>query len=172
MDIDASSLVSVKVRNLSSVNLVLNNGEKLHSWIDYEASSKRLEIRLSQSSSTRPNDPLLSYSVDLSKLWNDEEVFVGLSSSNGNSSQTCFIYLWSFKLRQVPNWMHSQPLDPKAIVKNTKPLTTAHKSSNCLWKVLAVFIFGGACGALTASCVLYLWTIVGDRRPVVFDNRG
>ncbi|XWS59909.1 hypothetical protein CRYUN_Cryun08bG0162300 [Craigia yunnanensis] len=170
--IDVGSLVSVKVRNLSCVNLVLNNGEKLHSWIDYEASSKRLEIRLSQSSSTRPDDPLLSYSVDLSKLWNDEEVFVGLSSSNGNSSQTCFIYLWSFKLRQVPNWMHSQPLDPKAIAKNTKPLTTAHKSSNCLWKVLAVFIFGGACGALTASCVLYLWTIVGDRRPVVPEECG
>ncbi|XWS74434.1 hypothetical protein CRYUN_Cryun02cG0215800 [Craigia yunnanensis] len=84
--------------------------------------------------------------------------------------ETCFIYLWRFKLRQVPNWMHAQPLDPKAIAKNTKPLTTAHKSSNCLWKVLSVFIFGGACGASTASCVLYLWTIVGDRRPVVFDN--
>ena len=170
--IDVGSLVSVKVRNLSSVNLVLNNGEKIHSWIDYEASSKRLEIRLSQSSSTRPDGPLLSYSIDLSKLWNDEEVLVGLSSSNGNSSQTCFIYLWSFKLRQVPNWMHYQRLDPKAIAKNTKPLTTAHKSSNCLWKVLAVFIFDGACGALTASCVLYLWTIVGDRHPVVFDNKG
>ncbi|XWS28649.1 hypothetical protein CRYUN_Cryun25bG0089100 [Craigia yunnanensis] len=82
--IDMGSLVSVKVRNLSFVNLVLNNGEKLHSWIDYEASSKSLEIRWSQSNSTRPNDQLLSYSVNLSKLWNDEEVFVGLSSSNGN----------------------------------------------------------------------------------------
>ncbi|XVF76749.1 hypothetical protein PTKIN_Ptkin13bG0291500 [Pterospermum kingtungense] len=167
LGIDVGSLVSVKVRNLSSVNLLLNNGEKLHSWIDYEASSKRLEIRLSQSSSTRPDDPLLSYSTDLSKLWNDEEVFVGLSSSNGNSSQTCFIHSWSFKPRQVPNWMHSQPLDPEAIAKNPKPLTTAHKSSNCFWRLLAVFFFGGACGALTASCVLYLWTILGDRRPVV-----
>ncbi|XWS43804.1 hypothetical protein CRYUN_Cryun16bG0135600 [Craigia yunnanensis] len=170
--IDVGSLVSVKVRNLSSVNLVLNNGEKIHSWIDYEASSKRLEVRLSQSSSTRPDDPLLSYSIDLSKLWNDKEVLVGLSSSNGNSSQTCFICLWSFKLRQVPNWMHSQPVDPKAIAKNTKPLTTAQKSSDCFWKVLAVFIFGGACGALTASCVLYLWTILGDRRPVAPEEYG
>ncbi|XVF08222.1 hypothetical protein REPUB_Repub06bG0207800 [Reevesia pubescens] len=165
--IDVGSLASVKVRNLSSVNLVLNNEEKLHSWIDYEATSKRLEIRLSQSSSTRPNDPLLSYSIDLSKLWNDEVVFLGLSSSNGNSSQTCFIHSWSFKLRQVPNWMHSQPLDPEAISKNPKPLTAVHKSGNCFWKMLAVFIFGGACGALTASCLLYLWTILGDRRPVV-----
>lgn len=164
--IDVGSLVSVKVRNLSSVNLVLNNGEKLHSWIDYEATSKRLEIRLSESSSTRPNEPWLSHSIDLATLWKDEEVFVGLSSSNGNSSQTCFIHLWSFKLRQVPNWMHSQPLDPEAISKNPKPSTTAHKSSNCLWKVLAVFIFGCACGVLTASCLLHLWTTLGARRPV------
>ncbi|KAL1153634.1 hypothetical protein V6Z11_A09G188700 [Gossypium hirsutum] len=164
--IDVGSLVSVKVRNLSSVNLVLNNGEKLHSWIDYEATSKRLEIRLSESSSTRPNEPWLSHSIDLATLWKDEEVFVGLSSSNGNSSQTCFIHLWSFKLRQVPNWMHSQPLDPEAISKNPEPSTTAHKSSNCLWKVLAMFIFGCACGVLTASCLLHLWTTLGARRPV------
>ncbi|XWS67176.1 hypothetical protein CRYUN_Cryun05aG0264700 [Craigia yunnanensis] len=170
--IDVGSLASVKARNLSSVKLVLNNGEKLHSWIDYEASSKRLEIRLSQSSSTRPDNPLLSYSIDFSELWNDEEVFVGLSSSNGNSSQTCFIHLWSFKLRQVPNWMHSQPLDPEAIAKNPKPLTTKHKSSNCFWRVLAVFIFGGACGALTASCLLYLCSILGDRRPVAPEESG
>ncbi|XWS55582.1 hypothetical protein CRYUN_Cryun09bG0013000 [Craigia yunnanensis] len=170
--IDVGSLASVKMRNLSSVNLVLNNGEKVHSWIDYEASSKRLEIRLTQSSSTRPDDPLLSYSIDLSKLWNDEEVFLGLSSSNGNTLQTCFIHLWSFKLRQVPNWMHSQPLDPEAIAKKPKPLTTAHKRSNCFWRVLAVFIFGGACGALTASCLLYLWTILGYRRPVAPEECG
>ncbi|XP_022767637.1 L-type lectin-domain containing receptor kinase VIII.2-like [Durio zibethinus] len=169
--IDVGSLASVKVRNLSSVNLVLNNGEKLHSWIDYEASSKRLEIRLSQSSSTRPDDPLLSHSIDLSKLWNEEEVLVGLSSSSRNSSQTCFIHSWSFKLRPVPNWMHSQPLDPEAIA-NPKPLTTAHKSSSCFWKVLVVFIFGGACGALTASCLLYLWTILGDRSPVAPEECG
>ncbi|KAB2066594.1 hypothetical protein ES319_A09G172100v1 [Gossypium barbadense] len=109
---------------------------------------------------------LVEDSIDLATLWKDEEVFVGLSSSNGNSSQTCFIHLWSFKLRQVPNWMHSQPLDPEAISKNPEPSTTAHKSSNCLWKVLAMFIFGCACGVLTASCLLHLWTTLGARRLV------
>ncbi|KAE8689744.1 heme-binding-like protein [Hibiscus syriacus] len=163
--IDVGSLVSGKVRNLSSLSLVLNNVQKLHSWIDYEATSKRLEIRLSQSR-TRPNDPLLSHSIDLSKLWNYEEVFMGLSSSNGNSSQTSFIHLWSFKLRQVPNWMHSQPLDPEAISNNPKPLTTAHKSSDCFRKVLAMFILGCACGVFTASCLLYLRTTLGGQCPV------
>ncbi|KAK8617233.1 hypothetical protein V6N13_080151 [Hibiscus sabdariffa] len=165
-------LASVKARNSSSPNLVLNNGEILRCWIDYEATSKRLEIRLSQTSSSRPDDPLLSYSIDLSKLWNDEEVFVGLSSSSGNYSQTCFIHSWSFELRQVPNWMHSQPLDPEAIAKNPKPLPAAPKSNKCFWKVLVVFIFGGACGALTASCVLHLCNVFRDRLPVVPEKRG
>ncbi|KAE8727290.1 heme-binding-like protein [Hibiscus syriacus] len=164
--IDVGSLVSVKVRNLSSVNVVLNHGEKLHFWIDYEATSNRLEIRLSQSS-TRPNGPLFSHSIDLSKLWNDEEVFVGLSSSNGNSKQTSFIHSWSFKLRQVPNWMHSQPLDPEAISNNSKLLTTSHKRSSCFWEVVAMFIFGCVCGMSTASCLVYLRTVLGGRRPVV-----
>ncbi|KAE8720566.1 heme-binding-like protein [Hibiscus syriacus] len=170
--IDVGSLASVKARNLSSLNLELNNGEKLHCWIDYEATSKRFEIRLSQSSSSRPNDPLLTYSINLSKLWNGE-VFVGLSSANGNSSQTCFIHSWSFKLRQVPNWMHSQPLDPKAAVaKKPEPLTAKTKSSRCFWKVFVVFVFGGACGALMASCVMYAWNVFGDRRPVVPEECG
>lgn len=166
--IDVFSLVSVKVSNVSSHNIVLNSDKKLNSWIDYEASSKRLEVRLSYLDSAKPVDPLLSYPIDLSKLWNDEEVFVGLSSSNRNSSQICYLYSWSFKLRHVPHWMHSQPLDPKTFVKNLKtPPQPPTTQTDCLLKVLGALIFGTACGALGASIVLYLWTIFANRRPVV-----
>ncbi|KAK1425828.1 hypothetical protein QVD17_21189 [Tagetes erecta] len=43
--IDLSSFVSLKVKNLSSLNLGLNSGEKLQAWIDYELNSRRLEVR-------------------------------------------------------------------------------------------------------------------------------
>ncbi|GLT89485.1 hypothetical protein SLE2022_074640 [Rubroshorea leprosula] len=165
--IDISSLESVKVRNLSAINMVLNNGEKLHSWIDYEASSRRLEIRLSHSGDRKPADPLLSYSIDLTGMWDEEEVFVGLSSSNGNSSQTCSIYSWSFKLRNVPQWMHSEPVDLKALTKDPKPVLVNHKKSHCLLRVLGALIFGTVFGALAASCVMYLRKIFGNKRPVV-----
>ncbi|GAV65482.1 Lectin_legB domain-containing protein [Cephalotus follicularis] len=164
--IDMGSLVSVKVSNLSSVNLVLNNGEKLQSWIDYEASSKRLEVRLSQFGDTKPIDPLLSYSIDLSKLWNDEGVFVCLSSSNRNSSQTCFAYSWSFKVRSVPHWMHSEPLNPEVFVENKKSVVQ-QKRSDCFLRVLTALLFGTACGALGAFTVMYLCTIFASRRPIV-----
>ncbi|KAJ4834741.1 hypothetical protein Tsubulata_012574 [Turnera subulata] len=164
--IDVGGFVSVRMRNISSLNMVLNSGKVLHSWIDYEAGSKRLEVRLSQSGETKPVDPLLSHPIDLSKVWYDEGVFVGLSSSNGNSSQACYLHSWSFQLRHIPHWMHSQPLNPQAFAINVKPVV-AHKRSGCLLRMLAAMVFGAACGALGALAVLYLWTIFGNRRPVV-----
>ncbi|CAK7333591.1 unnamed protein product [Dovyalis caffra] len=167
--IDVGGFVSVKVRNVSSNNIVLNSGKRLHSWIDYEAGSKRFDVRLSQSGDIKPIDPLVSHPIDLSKMWNDEKVLIGLSSSNGNSSQTCFLHSWSFKARRVPHWMHSQPLDPQAFAKHVKPVVV-QKKSDCILKMLAAMIFGTACGALGAFMVLYLWTIFGNRRPVVPED--
>ncbi|KAF2288577.1 hypothetical protein GH714_008719 [Hevea brasiliensis] len=164
--INVGGLVSVEVKNASSANVVLNDGKRLSSWIDYEASSKRLEVRLSRFGDIKPIDPLLSFLIDLPKLWKDEKIFIGLSSSNGNSSQACFIYSWSFELRIVPQWMHSEPLDPQAFAKTVKPVVI-HKRSACFLRVLAAMIFGTACGALGAFIVLYLWTIFGNRRLVV-----
>ncbi|PON82067.1 Legume lectin domain containing protein [Trema orientale] len=42
--VDVGSFVSVAIVNVSSMDLVLNSGEKLKSWIDYDSSSKRLEV--------------------------------------------------------------------------------------------------------------------------------
>ncbi|CAK9133928.1 unnamed protein product [Ilex paraguariensis] len=164
--LDVDSFVSAKVSNVSPLNLVLNSGEKLQAWIDYEVGSRRFEVRLNKLGELRPVDPLLSYPIDLSRMWKEDEVFVGLSSSSGNSSQKCNVYSWSFKLRQVPHWMHSQPLDPKAFVDKTKA-ATLDKRSDCVLRVLAALIFGTGCGALGASVVLYMWTVFGKRRPVV-----
>ncbi|EEF34513.1 L-type lectin-domain containing receptor kinase VIII.2 [Ricinus communis] len=164
--VNVGGFVSAKVKNASSVNIVLNNGKRLSSWIDYEAGSRRLEVRLSKFGNIKPMDPLLSYPIDLSKLWKDEKFYIGLSSSNRNSSQACLIYSWSFEQRHVPQWMHSQPLDPQAFAKDVKPGVIT-KQGNCFLRVLATMIFGTACGALGAFSVLYLWTIFGNRRPVV-----
>ncbi|KAA8518982.1 hypothetical protein F0562_016244 [Nyssa sinensis] len=71
--IDLSSLVSVKASKVSSINLVLNSGEKLQAWIDYEVGSKRLEVRLTKFGEIRPVDPLLLYPIDLSQMWMEEE---------------------------------------------------------------------------------------------------
>ncbi|KAK6943565.1 Legume lectin domain [Dillenia turbinata] len=170
--IDVDSVVSKKTSNVSDVYLVLSSGQILHSWIDYDASSKRLEVRLSKLADSRPIDPLLVYyPIDLGKMWNNDQVYVGLSSSSGNSTQTSFVYSWSFKLWRVPTWMHSEPLDPNAFAERTdSPLVTEHKRSACVLRVLAALIFGTGCGALGALIVLVLWTMLGNRRPVVPED--
>ncbi|CBI30447.3 unnamed protein product, partial [Vitis vinifera] len=156
----------ITVSNVSSIDLVLNNGERLNCWIDYEAGSKRLEVRLSKFGDIRPVSPFISHPIDLSEMWNEDEVYVGFSSSSGNSSQTCVVYSWSFNTRPVPHWMHSQPLDPKTLKEDMRP-QTVHEKRACLLRVLAALIFGTGCGALGAFIALFLCTIFGNRRPVV-----
>lgn len=149
------------MRNLSSATLVLNTGV-MNCWVDYEASSKRLEIRLSKSGESKPIYPTLSYKIDLSSVWSSEEAFMMLSSSNGNSTQACSIHSWNSKLLTFPNWMHSEPLNPES---QHKPLVVK-KEEDCFVRVVAALICGTVGGALAASCVLYLWTVFGSRRPV------
>lgn len=57
--IDVSSFVSLKAVNLSSVGLGLESGDRLQVWIDYQAGSRRLEVRMSKFGENRPVDPLL-----------------------------------------------------------------------------------------------------------------
>ncbi|TKY63397.1 L-type lectin-domain containing receptor kinase I.7 [Spatholobus suberectus] len=156
---NVGSSVVAKISNTSI-------GEKLHVWIDYEASSRRLEVRLSQHGKSRPSDPLLWHPIDLSNVLKEKEMFVGFSSTKGNDSQACFLYSWSFVLRHFPHSMHSEPLDPKVFAKNTETPVVKQRS-DCFLRVLAAMIFGTGCGALTAFIVLYLWTIFGNKRAVV-----
>ncbi|XP_042054212.1 L-type lectin-domain containing receptor kinase VIII.2-like [Salvia splendens] len=130
--IDAGSPVSVKVSNVSSFNLVLNGGEKLQAWIDYEASSKRFEVRLNKFGLSR----LLTYSIDLSKMWGSENVVVGFSSSSANSSQRNSIHSWSFESRIMPRWMHSEPLDPQQSVGKEEE-RKVHTRSDCTVRIIS-----------------------------------
>lgn len=165
--IDIDSLVSVKVGNVSSINLVLNSGERLQCWIDYEASSKRLEVRLSKLGDIRPVDPLLSYGINLSRMWKEEKFLVGMSSLGANSSQKCNVYSWSFRTRSFPQWMHSEPLNPEAFREKQEVVNVHKRSSDCGFKILAALICGTGCGALGAFIVFFSWNIFGNRRPVV-----
>ncbi|CAM8948760.1 unnamed protein product [Rhodiola kirilowii] len=166
---DVGSLASVKTSNGSSVKLVLNSGEKLSCWIDYEASSKRMEVRLSRFSAQRPVKPLLMHSIDFARNWNgSREFYMGLSSSNGNSTQTCFIYSWSFTQRFAPKWMHSQPMDPS--VETDSASRVPKSRSHCVMRVLAALIFGAACGVLGAYMVMLMWRIFANRRPVTPED--
>ncbi|XP_051142863.1 L-type lectin-domain containing receptor kinase VIII.2-like [Andrographis paniculata] len=163
--VDVSSLVSAETGNVSSLNLVLNSGVKLHAWIDYDSSSKRIEIRLSKYGSSRPYSPLLAHRVDLGEMWKNEEVLVGLGSTSGNSMQISNVYSWKFRTRIVPEWLHSRPLDPQTFSHSEEKL--AHKKKTCALGVLWGLVFMTGCGALLALIVLFLWALFENSSETV-----
>ncbi|XP_057753980.1 L-type lectin-domain containing receptor kinase VIII.2-like [Arachis stenosperma] len=172
----ASFNVAIKVGDSvpakkSNVSSVVRSGEKMHAWIDYVASYRRLEVRLNQFGHSRPYDPIIWHSIDFPSVWESKEMFVGFSPvkkhDNINSSQACFLYSWSFVLRIFPHWMHSEPVDPKVLATKETEAPVVKPKSDCLLRILAAMIFGAGCGALTAFVVLYVWTIFGNRRPVM-----
>ncbi|CAA2968027.1 lectin-like protein [Olea europaea var. sylvestris] len=165
--IDVGSLVSMKTSNVSSINLVLNSGVKLHSWIDYDSSSKRLEVRLSKFGLARPYDPLLVYPIDLGEMWRNGEVFVGLSSSSGNSMQTGNVYSWKFKTRSVPNWLHSKPVDPQVFSNVRSEEKRNNRRWVCVLGFLSGFITIVGCGAIIALVIMFVWAIIENSRETI-----
>ncbi|XP_021732617.1 lectin-like [Chenopodium quinoa] len=159
-----SSFVSKDISDVSSIGLLLNGGIPLKSWIDYEASSKRLEIRLAESGSERPVQPLISFSIDLSKMWGDKEILVGISSSSGNSTQVSSLSSWSFKVRTVPSSLHSQPLDPQAHSDEERPI---RRNKSRFLTVLGALIFATGCGTLVAFVALFFWVVLFGRHSNV-----
>ncbi|XP_061976765.1 L-type lectin-domain containing receptor kinase S.4-like [Populus nigra] len=167
-----ASLVAVGVSNASSsVHLETNTGEKLKSWVDYKVSLKRLEVRLSKVGDERPHNPTIAYSIDLSKMWGDNEVYVALQSFNGKSLETCVVYSWRFRLRKVPNRMHSLPADPHGYVDEPNEELGVHKRRFCPLSVLAGIIFVTGCGAMLAFAVLFVWAVFVNRHTV-FPTKG
>ncbi|KAF5738480.1 L-type lectin-domain containing receptor kinase S.4-like [Tripterygium wilfordii] len=164
--INVGSFVSVKINNVKPLKLDLDRGEKLRSWIDFNAISRRVEVRLSRLGDKRPYNPVLAYSVDLSKMWGENVAFVGLGSSSGNSSQTSSIYAWSFSSRKVPNWMHSLPVDPRTYKDKNGEEFSAHRRRVCPLTVFARLIFVTGCGALLAFVMLFVWAILAGRHSV------
>lgn len=154
----SASYVRINVNGVvSSSSLVLSNGDNngLKSWIDYDASSKRLEVRLAKSGDARPYNPIMARAVDLAEMWMDEDVRVGIASRNG------MVCSWRFRVRKFPNSIHTLPVDPRSYVgkeergervrlerRRVRPLSVA----GCL-------IFATVCGASVAFVVLFLSVI-------------
>lgn len=77
------SIESVQQISVDSIGS-LENGTVYHSWIDYDGNNSSLEIRLA-ASSTRPNDPLISRSINLESII-DQDVYVGFTGATGSDS--------------------------------------------------------------------------------------
>jgi hypothetical protein len=55
-----------------------------YAWVNYNGDTNELEVRASQNSQSRPANPIVSYNVNLKSVLNQDEVFVGFTSSTGS----------------------------------------------------------------------------------------
>ncbi|KAJ0249530.1 Concanavalin A-like lectin family protein [Hirschfeldia incana] len=167
----ARILIGSQIRNLSfRGDLMMENGGRLNCMVEYAASSKRMMVRFRKSGSVKMYDPFFSFSVDLEKLWNGGEFMVGLSSTNGNSSNAHFLHSWRFEIWYPPPvWMHSEPLQPYEAVEadSSREEEQDVERNECVWRMLGILVLGTVCGALGALLALCIWTLCGVRRSMV-----
>ncbi|URE11012.1 L-type lectin-domain containing receptor kinase [Musa troglodytarum] len=162
VEIDVGGQALKKRSNLSGVE------DELHSWIDYDGKSKRIEVRLSRSrDSSRPVNSSISRSVDLSNaLWR-EAVTVGMSSWNANSTKTSTLYSWNFtSTHGSPYLMHSEPLNPNSFPVRPAESPPLHPRRAYPWGVFMAMLFAAASGAMLAFFVVFMWLALVSRRPV------
>jgi hypothetical protein len=77
------NVIAVAAANSSKGDIIFNNSGSVVTWIEYNSSTKQLEVRCSYNRS-RPENALLSHTVDLFDVV-EENNWVGFSSSTGSS---------------------------------------------------------------------------------------
>jgi hypothetical protein len=80
----------------TSLPVILDSGQDLSAWIDYDGVTDLLEVRLS-GVNARPYPLTLAYTVDLPALLGSTDAYVGFTSSTGGSSANHDVVSWEFR---------------------------------------------------------------------------
>ena len=84
--------------SVASTNITprLNNGNIWHTWIDYIESLELLEIRVS-SNTTRPEEAILSYKIDLAEFLNLDQAYFGFTAATAGAWNNHDILSWELE---------------------------------------------------------------------------
>jgi hypothetical protein len=80
----------------TALPVILDSGEDLFAWVDYNGATNLLEVRLSNVDS-RPLASLLSYTVDLVSVLGTPDAFVGFTSGTGAAGANHDVLSWEFR---------------------------------------------------------------------------
>ncbi|KAG6527836.1 hypothetical protein ZIOFF_009970 [Zingiber officinale] len=119
VEVDVGGELLTKSSNLSDdgLLLILSRGEKLHSWIDYDGESKRIEVRLCQDKDPKEAAPSISHSIDLSyMLWReaswviygDTDSVMGLTKTGSDYNVKSAHVELAEKMRKFTNLKYSR----------------------------------------------------------------
>jgi lysophospholipase L1-like esterase len=89
----------------------LNNGSVVNAWIDYDGTTDRLSVYLSNQA-IKPTNPLLSYTVDLVSVVGNQ-AFVGFGAGTGDDTNNQDLLNWQFSSSE------SDVIAPRAVIAPT-----------------------------------------------------
>ncbi len=75
----------------------LKSGSPLSAWVEYNGSTLRVYLN---TTSTKPADPILTYSLALSSIFTGTSLYAGFTGGDGNADQ--FIHSWTLDTNPVP----------------------------------------------------------------------
>lgn len=136
----------------SKVEFKLESGQPIQAWIDYNGTSKILDITVAPLRIQKPPRALISYYVDLVSIF-EEEMYVGFTSSTGKLASSHYIIAWSFSTDGL-----AQAIDLTHLPKFPHPPSTITASRS---KVIMIGILSSV-GTLALIAILtgisfYLW---------------
>uniref|UniRef100_A0A0E0LGX0 non-specific serine/threonine protein kinase n=1 Tax=Oryza punctata TaxID=4537 RepID=A0A0E0LGX0_ORYPU len=81
-------------------NLTLaSHGKAMQVWVDYNGTTKQINVAMAPLKMTKPSRPLLSSTYDLSTVFiADEPYMVGFSSATGSFNSRHYVLGWSFAM--------------------------------------------------------------------------
>ncbi|KAM4083359.1 hypothetical protein ACB094_08G049900 [Castanea mollissima] len=93
---DSASAMYFSNKEGKNISLELTSGNPMHLWIDYDEAEKLLSVTLAPNGIPKPNQPLMSKSIDLSQYLL-ESMFVGFSAATGTLiPSNHYVLGWSF----------------------------------------------------------------------------
>ncbi|KAK1378740.1 Clade VII lectin receptor kinase [Heracleum sosnowskyi] len=128
----------------------LNNGKNYQVWVDYKDGI--LNVTIAPVGMIRPRRPLLSYRIDLSRVFMDD-MYVGFTASTGVLVESHKILSWSFSNSNFSLW--------KGLV--TEGLPSFELPKEPIWKSKR-FIVGIALGVLFVVVVCYVIMVLMTKR--------
>ncbi|XP_040987822.1 probable L-type lectin-domain containing receptor kinase S.7 [Juglans microcarpa x Juglans regia] len=94
--VNLGSVVSFKIANIpSKANVSLHSNVVHRAWITYNGQRRRIDVHLGSDGHSKPSEPILSFSLDLSPFL-QEYMFVGFSASAGKSTKIHSVLSWNF----------------------------------------------------------------------------
>ncbi|KAG2690618.1 hypothetical protein I3843_09G191800 [Carya illinoinensis] len=104
-------------------NMNLIGGHQMQVWVDYDGVEKQINVTLAPINVDKPKIPLLSLSLDLSPIINDN-MYVGFSSSTGSVLSNHYVLGWSFKMNRQAPVLSQLPQLPRTGGKKRSKLLT------------------------------------------------